>query len=92
MALRRVRRTAKQLLEAKPTGVGVEALRSAPADARHEAERRQITVMFCDLVGSTALSARLDPEDLRAVIAYLQRLGTDYAKASVKPTVARGGN
>src|SRR5689334_10745490 len=33
-----------------------------------EAERRQLTVMFCDLVGSTALSARLDPEDLRAVI------------------------
>jgi class 3 adenylate cyclase/predicted ATPase len=33
-----------------------------------EAERRQLTVMFCDLVGSTALSARLDPEDLREVI------------------------
>jgi hypothetical protein len=33
-----------------------------------EAERRQLTVMFCDLVGSTALSARLDPEDLRDVI------------------------
>src|ERR1700680_3957067 len=30
------------------------------------AERRQLTVMFCDLVGSTALSGRLDPEDLRA--------------------------
>ena len=33
------------------------------------AERRQLTVMFCDLVGSTALSARLDPEDMRAIIA-----------------------
>jgi class 3 adenylate cyclase len=33
------------------------------------AERRQLTVMFCDLVGSTALSARLDPEELREVIA-----------------------
>jgi class 3 adenylate cyclase/tetratricopeptide (TPR) repeat protein len=33
-----------------------------------EAERRQLTVMFCDLVGSTPLSTRLDPEDLRAVI------------------------
>src|SRR5215472_10987474 len=31
--------------------------------AASEAERRQLTVMFCDLVGSTALSARLDPED-----------------------------
>src|SRR6202048_920584 len=35
---------------------------------RDSAERRQLTVMFCDLVGSTALSVRLDPEDLRAII------------------------
>ena len=33
-----------------------------------EAERRQLTVLFCDLVGSTELAARLDPEDLRAVM------------------------
>jgi class 3 adenylate cyclase/tetratricopeptide (TPR) repeat protein len=40
-----------------------------------QAERRQLTVLFCDLVGSTALSARLDPEDLRAVIgAYHRRV------------------
>jgi hypothetical protein len=37
-------------------------------DSRATAERRQLTVMFCDLVGSTALSARLDPEDLRGII------------------------
>jgi class 3 adenylate cyclase len=37
------------------------------------AERRQLTVMFCDLVGSTALAARLDPEDLREVIAGYHR-------------------
>ena len=36
--------------------------------ATHGPERRQLTVMFCDLVGSTALSHRLDPEDLREVI------------------------
>ena len=36
---------------------------------RTDAERRQVTVMFSDLVGSTALSARMDPEDLRDVIA-----------------------
>src|SRR5258708_16641942 len=36
--------------------------------AADTAERRQVTVMFSDLVGSTALSARLDPEDLREVI------------------------
>ena len=37
-----------------------------------EAERRQLTVMFCDLVGSTALSTGMDPEDLRDVIASFQ--------------------
>jgi class 3 adenylate cyclase len=37
------------------------------------AERRQLTVMFCDLVGSTALSARLDPEDLREVYSAYHR-------------------
>ena len=36
------------------------------------AERRQLTVMFCDLVGSTALSARLDPEDMRQIIRAYQ--------------------
>jgi len=35
---------------------------------REEAERRHVTVMICDLVGSTALSARLDPEDMNAVM------------------------
>ncbi|MGI9450544.1 MAG: adenylate/guanylate cyclase domain-containing protein [Geminicoccaceae bacterium] len=41
--------------------------RSAPADVEH-AERRQLTVMFCDLVGSTPLSRQLDPEVLRDVL------------------------
>jgi class 3 adenylate cyclase len=41
-----------------------------PKDA---AERRQVTVMFGDLVGSTALSARMDPEDLREVISAYQK-------------------
>ena len=40
--------------------------RAAPSSS--EAERRQLTVMFCDLVGSTALSEQLDPEELRDVI------------------------
>ena len=39
-----------------------------PTAPRTDAERRQVTVMFSDLVGSTALSARMDPEDLREVI------------------------
>ena len=42
---------------------------SPVADA---AERRQLTVMFCDLVGSTAMSARLDPEDMREIIRAYQ--------------------
>ena len=52
---------------------------SEPAVARAEprphdsAERRQVTVMFSDLVGSTALSARMDPEDLREVISAYQK-------------------
>src|SRR5262249_42903707 len=40
------------------------------------AERRQLTVMFCDLVGSTALSAQLDPEDLREVVRAYQETCT----------------
>jgi class 3 adenylate cyclase len=46
------------------------SLRVSPED---RAERRQVTVLFCDLVGSTALSARMDPEDLREVIAAYQK-------------------
>jgi class 3 adenylate cyclase len=42
-----------------------------------DAERRQLTVMFCDLVGSTALSTRHDPEDLREVIGAYHRCVAD---------------
>jgi class 3 adenylate cyclase len=45
------------------------------------AERRQLTVMFCDLVGSTGLSARLDPEDLREVIAAYHRAVADVVRS-----------
>ena len=43
------------------------------ASPEDRAERRQVTVMFSDLVGSTALSARMDPEDLREVISAYQK-------------------
>ncbi len=43
-----------------------------PRSREGGAERRQLTVMFCDLVGSTALSAQLDPEDMREVIRAYQ--------------------
>ena len=48
-----------------------------------EAERRQLTVMFCDLVGSTPLSTRFDPEDLREIVGAYHRCVAD--------TVARFG-
>ena len=40
-----------------------------------EAERRQLTVMFCDIIGSTEISSRLDPEDLSALILYIPKPG-----------------
>src|SRR5262249_11237754 len=48
---------------------------AVPATARYSRpiERRQLSVLFCDLVGSTALSARLDPEDFGAIIARYRR-------------------
>ncbi len=58
------------------------------------AERRQVTVMFSDLVGSTALSARMDPEDLREVIsAYRKCVAEPYDRfpvASLRSTWATG--
>ena len=44
----------------------------SPREAAVEGERRHLTVLFCDLVGSTALSAALDPEDMREIIAIYQ--------------------
>jgi hypothetical protein len=50
------------------------AVATAPSAAPQDtAERRQVTVMFSDLVGSTALSTRMDPEDLREVISTYQK-------------------
>jgi hypothetical protein len=45
-----------------------------------EAERRHLTVMFCDLVGSTPLSARLDPEELRRIIGAYHRCVTEIVE------------
>src|SRR5262249_48202745 len=52
----------------KTQSVDATASRAPSVPAEDRAERRQVTVMFSDLVGSTALSARMDPEDLREVI------------------------
>jgi class 3 adenylate cyclase/tetratricopeptide (TPR) repeat protein len=49
---------------------------------RDVAERRQVTVMFCDLVGSTGLAASMDPEDLREVISAYQACVAEIARGS----------
>ena len=55
---------------------------SNASSASASAERRQLTVMFCDLVGSTALATRLDPEDMREIIGTYHRCCTEQiAKA-----------
>ena len=61
---------------------------SAPsAHPEDRAERRQVTVMFSDLVGSTALSACMDPEDLREVIsAYQKCVAETVGRFTRKPT------
>jgi len=62
-----------------PTAAVTEGVSDSAASA--DAERRQLTVMFCDLVGSTALAARLDPEDLREVIAAYHRAVADVVRS-----------
>jgi class 3 adenylate cyclase len=58
----------------KPPSVDAATASTTPsASPKDRAERRQVTVMFSDLVGSTALSARMDPEDLREVISAYQK-------------------
>ena len=67
-------RAIKHLQEELPSSStgGQEAPASAGTPPAAAVERRQMTVMFCDLVGSTALSGRLDPEELRGVIMSYQ--------------------
>jgi class 3 adenylate cyclase len=59
-------------LSGSSAAVANQRLTAEPASAAAVAERRQLTVMFCDLVGSTALSARLDPEDMGDLIRAFQ--------------------
>jgi class 3 adenylate cyclase len=55
---------------------------ASPANAPAEAERRQLSVMFCDLVGSTPLSTRFDPEDLREIVGAYHSCVTDTVRRS----------
>src|ERR1022692_1178662 len=67
---RKMLRAIAELAGAAPTSPQPPLTEPKPQDT---AERRQVTVMFSDLVGSTALSARMDPEDLREVISAYQK-------------------
>jgi class 3 adenylate cyclase len=62
---------AEQALAPAQRAVSIES--SDPLLSHAEAERRQLTVLFCDLVGSTALAERLDPEELRDLMQAYQR-------------------
>jgi class 3 adenylate cyclase/predicted ATPase len=63
--------------EEEPHAPAPITIAGSPADA---AERRQITVLFSDLVGSTALSTRMDPEDLRNLISAYQKCVTETVR------------
>jgi class 3 adenylate cyclase len=80
---KRILRALQNLGDADKSSAAANLARPIPA--KDTAERRQLTVMFCDLVGSTAISARLDPEDLSSVIGAFQ-------KACVSAVTAFGGS
>ena len=61
-------------------GVKAPSVEPAPPKQQETAERRQVTVMFSDLVGSTALSARMDPEDLREVISAYHKCAAETVR------------
>jgi class 3 adenylate cyclase len=68
------RRMLRAIAELGGTTTTAPRLAAASEPKRQDtAERRQVTVMFSDLVGSTALSARMDPEDLREIISAYQK-------------------
>ena len=75
---RRILRAIRELRAPVPAAPQTAAAVSpTPHDS---AERRQLTVMLCDLVGSTALSVMLDPEDLRGIIAGYHRCCTELVE------------
>ena len=63
--------------EVSKSGAAGTTVIESPQDT---AERRQVTVIFCDLVGSTTLSTRMDPEDLREIISAYQKCAADTVR------------
>jgi class 3 adenylate cyclase len=74
---RKILRAIRDLSSASVPAAALSTPVATSPTRRDDAERRQLTVMFCDLVGSTALSARLDPEDLRGIISIYHRCCTE---------------
>jgi class 3 adenylate cyclase len=76
------RKILRAIADLKPIEKGTSqfATVTAPPQPHDAAERRQVTVMFFDLVGSTALSTRMDPEDLREVISAYQKCVTETVR------------
>lgn len=75
-----------QIIEVKQLAIDEGGTALVHAEARaDDIDRRQLTVLFCDMVGSTALSSPLDPEDLREVV-------RDYQQASVEVIEHFGGH
>src|SRR5262249_5628326 len=70
-----------ELTGATPVTSEAAAVEAQPK-TQDSAERRQVTVMFADLVGSTALSARMDPEDLRELISAYQKCAAEAVRAA----------
>jgi len=68
-----------ELTGATPVTSEAAAVEAQPK-TQDSAERRQVTVMFSDLVGSTALSARMDPEDLRELISAYQKCAVEAVR------------
>jgi hypothetical protein len=73
----RIRDAIATLTPLSPLGKNENALAAGTDKGPALAERRQVTVLFSDLVGSTALSARMDPEDLRDIISAYQKCVAD---------------
>ena len=70
----------KRILKAVAAHGDAAATEAGPPVGAAAAERRHLTVLFCDLAGSTALSARLDPEDLSEVMADYRRVVADAVR------------
>ncbi len=68
-------------LSGSPKSIASNEFSVASTTRVDKAERRQLTVMFCDLVGSTKLSAELDPEDLRFIMRQYQEAASNSIKA-----------